>query len=242
MKTKFCLVVLLISAFIVANGFQYKSRFESNTLTGAWQSNDKDNEEILLLSDGYFSHTRYNIKLKRFELTRGGTYEVQGNQISTRIEFNSNDKDEIGKTFHVTFSLNNNTLSLKLGNYSTTWSNLDNGNKNLAGTWRITARKQDDKLVQIHQTGPRKTIKILTATRFQWAAINPETKEFFGTGGGNYTFDNDKYTENIEFFSRDSSRVGASLSFDGKLVDGEWHHSGFSSKGDPIYEVWKRVK
>lgn len=28
--------------------------------------------------------------------------------------------------------------------------------------------------------------------------------------------------------------------FDGKLVDGNWHHSGRSSTGNPIYEVWSR--
>jgi hypothetical protein len=61
-----------------------------------------------------------------------------------------------------------------------------------------------------------------------------------GTGGGTYTFKDGKYTENIEFFSRDSSRVGSSLAFDGKLENGDWHHSGLSSKGDPIYEVWSR--
>jgi hypothetical protein len=63
-----------------------------------------------------------------------------------------------------------------------------------------------------------------------------------GTGGGTYTFANGKYTEHIEFFSRDSSRVGAALTFDGKLENGDWHHSGLSSKGDPIYEVWSRKK
>ncbi|MDX1470670.1 MAG: hypothetical protein R3213_04170 [Flavobacteriaceae bacterium] len=59
-----------------------------------------------------------------------------------------------------------------------------------------------------------------------------------GTGGGTYTTEDGKYTENIEFFSRDNSRVGASLEFDFELVDGDWHHSGFSSKGDPLYEIW----
>jgi hypothetical protein len=53
---------------------------------------------------------------------------------------------------------------------------------------------------------------------------------------------NGKYTENILFFSRDNSRVGAQLTFDGKIEDGNWHHSGLSSKGDPIYEIWSRVK
>ncbi|MCH5689221.1 hypothetical protein LWM68_36260 [Niabella sp. W65] len=85
---------------------------------------------------------------------------------------------------------------------------------------------------------PRRTLKLLTATRFQWAAINVETGEFSGTGGGTYTFKDGKYTEHIEFFSRDSSRVGMSLTFDGRLEGGNWIHSGKSSKGDPIYEVW----
>lgn len=83
---------------------------------------------------------------------------------------------------------------------------------------------------------------MLTGNRFQWFAINPETKEFFGTGGGTYSFENGKYTENILFFSRDNSRVGAHLTFDGKIEDGNWHHSGLSSKGDAIYEIWGRVK
>ena len=51
---------------------------------------------------------------------------------------------------------------------------------------------------------------------------------------------NGKYTEQIEYFSRDNSKVGASLSFEGKLVDDHWHHSGLSSTGNQIYEVWSR--
>ena len=96
-------------------------------------------------------------------------------------------------------------------------------------------------VVPIHRTGTRKTLKILSDTRFQWAAIDPGAKEFFGTGGGTYQFANGKYSEHIEFFSKDSDRVGSSLTFDGRLENGEWHHSGFSSKGDKIYEIWSRV-
>jgi len=73
-------------------------------------------------------------------------------------------------------------------------------------------------------------------------AINTETKEFFGTGGGTYTFKDGKYTENIEFFSRDSSRVGASLSFDGSVNNNVWTHTGFSSRGEPIHEEWTKEK
>lgn len=59
-----------------------------------------------------------------------------------------------------------------------------------------------------------------------------------GTGGGTHTTMNGKYTENIEFFSRDDSKSGLSLIFNYKLIEGKWHHSGLSSKGTPIYEIW----
>ncbi|MBT8309198.1 MAG: membrane or secreted protein, partial [Flavobacteriaceae bacterium] len=83
-----------------------------------------------------------------------------------------------------------------------------------------------------------KTMKILSGTRFQWIAYNTETKEFKGSGGGTYTTIDGKYTENIEFFSRDDSKAGLRLTFDYKLIDGHWHHSGLSSKGAPIHEIW----
>ena len=117
----------------------------------------------------------------------------------------------------------------------------DNGNANLAGNWRITGRMRDGSIQPIEKSA-RKTLKILSSTRFQWMAINTETKEFSGTGGGTYTFKNGKYTENIEFFSRDSSRVGASLSFDGSVNNNMWTHKGLSSRGEPIHEEWSRER
>lgn len=85
-------------------------------------------------------------------------------------------------------------------------------------------------------------MKILSGTRFQWIAYNTETKEFKGTGGGTYTTLDDTYTEQIEFFSRDDSRVGARLQFTYNLKNEDWHHSGLSSKGTPIYEIWSLRK
>ena len=122
------------------------------------------------------------------------------------------------------------------------WKRLDAGKAPLAGVWQISSRLQEGELVPVHRTGTRKTLKLLTGTRFQWMAIDPGSKEFMGTGGGTYRFAEGKYIEQIEFFSRDSSRVGASLTFDGELKDGEWHHSGLSSRGVKLYEVWTRVK
>ena len=89
---------------------------------------------------------------------------------------------------------------------------------------------------------PRKTMKMLAGGRFQWIAYDTSKKEFYGTGGGTYTAKSDGYIENIEFFSRDSNTVGKSLGFDFEIKDGDWHHRGFSSKGDPKYEIWTQRK
>ena len=108
----------------------------------------------------------------------------------------------------------------------------------LAGAWLISGRMRDGEIQERSTDRPRKTMKILSGKRFQWIAYNTETKQFMGSGGGTYTTVDGKYTENIEFFSRDDNRVGASLKFNYELKDGKWHHSGKSSKGKPIYEVW----
>ena len=81
-------------------------------------------------------------------------------------------------------------------------------------------------------------MKLLSGTRFQWIAYDTETKQFKGTGGGTYTTIDGKYTEMIEFFSKDDTKVGATLPFNYSLEKGKWHHSGKSSKGASIYEIW----
>jgi hypothetical protein len=81
-------------------------------------------------------------------------------------------------------------------------------------------------------------MKVLSGTRFQWIAYNIAKKQFLGTGGGTYTTINGKYTENIEFFSRDDSKAGLSLTFDYSLEKATWNHKGFSSKGAAMHEIW----
>ena len=114
----------------------------------------------------------------------------------------------------------------------------DGGPGKLQGSWLMSGRIRDGKTQNRDTSRPRKTMKMLSGTRFQWIAYNTETKQFKGTGGGTYTTIDGEYTETIEFFSRDDSRVGMSLEFDYDIIDGDWHHSGLSSKGNPIHEIW----
>lgn len=234
-----CAAIVLI--FVSNSGFK-KNNMMADQLKGAWMHQSSNEEQLLLFVDGYNTHTVYSKAGKKFIESRGGTYTINGNKLNIAYEFDTRDKEQTGQSLGYDFSVKNDELTIDANGKKLVYKRIDDGSAPLTGVWHITGRMQEGKVVPIHRTGTRKTLKILSGTHFQWAAIDPGTKQFSGTGGGTYEFANGKYTEHIEFFSRDSSRVGASLSFDGKLEKGEWHHSGLSSKGEKIYEIWSRVK
>jgi hypothetical protein len=157
--------------------------------------------------------------------------------MTEKVEFDTNNPDRVGS--EVSFEVMYKDSIMGIVGSDMVLKRIDNGEPGkLQGAWLMSGRVRDGE-IQIRDTErPRKTMKILSGTRFQWIAYNTETKQFMGTGGGTYTTEDGEYTENIEFFSRDDTRVGAELKFDYKLIDGKWHHSGFSSKGDPLHEIW----
>ena len=241
MKRSFYLSLVLSAFVIMAMAFRLPSSSNQQAITGAWHLKQGSMEEVLVFQDGYFSHTVFDKANKKFISTYGGSYKTGGNDLKLKIEFDTRNKDEVGKEKQFSQAISGQQLSADINGSKQSWARIDEGKDNLAGVWRITGRMVDGKVNQIERRD-RKTLKLLSGTRFQWMAINPATKEFFGTGGGTYTFTNGKYTENIEFFSRDSSRVGASLTFDGNVKEGVWNHSGKSSKGDPLNELWTKEK
>ena len=136
-------------------------------------------------------------------------------------------------------SSNNTDNEIEIVGSNMKMKRLDNGTPGkLQGAWLMSGRVRNGETQARDTSRPRKTMKILSGTRFQWIAYNTETKQFSGTGGGTYTTIDGKYTENIEFFSKDEAKVGLSLDFNFELVDGDWTHTGFSSKGAPIHEIW----
>ncbi len=231
--------MLLVVTGVILSAFK-STDMQTGNVKGAWKRSAESGEEILQFMDGYFTHSAYDKGNRKFFFTRGGTYEFNNGELKATIEFNSHNPDEVGQTHTVKTSISGKTLTTDFNGRTIQWTQVDNGANAAHGVWQITGRMQGDNFVPMNP-GPRKTLKVLTSTRFQWVAINPETKGFFGTGGGTYTFKDGKYTETIEFFSRDSSRVGATLTFDGKVDNGtKWTHKGLSSRGDPIHEVWER--
>lgn len=212
------------------------------TIKGAWEmqpeSSTSNEKVVMIASEKYLTIAVFEKNV--FVRTYGGTYELNNDGLILKLEFDSKSKESVGTTVSYKFSrANENTFSIE-NQAKTTWKRLDNGKDNLSGYWRITQREGQDGKMNPMPFAARRTIKMLSEGRFQWIAINAETGEFFGTGGGNYTLKDGKYTENIEFFSRDNSRVGASLTFDYKLEGNNWQHSGKSSTGNKVNEIWSR--
>lgn len=209
-------------------------------ISGAWQSGSEENRSTMIIAGKFFSIAAYNLKDKIYTGTFGGQWRIEKNQFIEIQEFNSLKPELIGIEQRTDLIAQDDKLIFKAGSVIQEFTRIDAGQPGeLSGAWLITGRMIDNN-IQKRTPGARKTMKILSGSRFQWIAYNNETKEFFGTGGGTYTSENGKYIETIEFFSRDNSRVGSKLEFDFSLTDGDWRHSGKSSKGDPIDEIWSK--
>ncbi len=213
----------------------------AQSLIGAWEAIIEEDgrklRNVAIFSKGHQVATNYDATTGAFVSTNGGTWSLEGNMMSETVEFDTKTPARVGTSSSFEIELTNSEL--RITGMDVVWNRIDNGTPGeLAGAWLISGRMRDGELQKRDTNRPRKTMKILSGTRFQWIAYNTETAEFMGTGGGTYTTIDGKYTENIEFFSRDNNRVGASLQFDYELKKGDWHHSGLSSKGKPIYEVW----
>lgn len=219
----------------------------AQNLTGAWKlvsQNGKPvtgQEFVKIYQDNYFSFGIKNSSDNHFVGAGGGSFAYQEGKYSETLDFFTLDSTQVGTTTSYKLDWDQNKLMLsgntKNGKLEETWEKISDSKDLLTGNWVITGRKQEGELSRSNP-GARRTIKILSGGRFQWIAFNSETKEFSGTGGGTYTAVDGKYVENITFFSRDDKRVGASLGFEFELKNGEWHHSGMSSIGSPIYEIW----
>lgn len=229
-------ILLLFSLFwIAAIGV-------SQELVGAWEEDwitedGKEFKTVLVLTENYHVQTTYALESGDFLTTKGGLWKQEGTVLSQFVEFDSEVPERSGTEIQNSFRIKNDMLFMQ----NRAYKRIDDGTPGeLVGAWWMSSRIVDGELQEKDMKSPRITMKVLSGTRFQWIAFNIAKKEFYATGGGTYTTKNKEYIESIEFFSRDSSRVGMDLKFnyerDNKEKD--WHHTGFSSKGDPIDEVW----
>ena len=207
-------VILLFSAQItLAQVFSFVS-----------VENGQNVHHRILLDEGYFVETQFTTQPNQFIKTMGGFYEKKGTDFEVSLEFNSNfSKDSIK---HI------------LINNQNQWKKISEKKNPLQGKWLMAGRVNGNEERRRDITRPRKTMKILVDGYFQWIAFNTATFSFHGSGGGRYTAKNGAYIETIDYFSRDHNKVGISLEFEYAKKGLDWHHKGFSSKGDPLHEIW----
>lgn len=230
--------------FMIGVLFLFVTQSNSQDLEGAWSLEEDGVTRWLLMVDGCFTWTKYATVDGFYQNTVGGTYQNNSDQIIATIEFNPHDSTEVGQTLRWKYDLADDKLSIRLKDdqpFEFTKSKSSDP-ADLSGAFLFSGRKRDGEITRRDTDQPRKTMKILVGDRFQWIAYHVTDKKFMGTGGGNYASVDGVYTENIEFFSRNQSRVGASLEFNYEVVDGEWHHTGNSSSGKPLYEIWSKRK
>jgi len=214
---KILLLILLI--------LLYSCSSIDNNLSNVFEL-DKTEETIerLIIDSEYLVATEFNKTSGAFVKTYGGYYEIEGDSYKVSLEFNSDfEKDSIR------------SIELIKNN---SWRNISKPESLLQGKWVMSGRYNNQEFRARDTKLPRKTMKVLIDGFFQWIAFNTETFRFSGSGGGEYEAVDGKYIEKIQYFSRDDSRVGAELDFNYEVKEGDWYHSGLSSKGNPINEVW----
>lgn len=231
---------LFLTFLCICTSMGFAQSIEGSWLLKTRNGNPVEGEYIKIYQEGYFTFGAKNAENSFLE-AGGGLFTLEGDTYTENLDFFTAQPEYAGQTFTYTVFRSGNQITLEAQPngkaFRETWELISDKTDSLTGNWVITGRKREGEISE-RAPGARRTIKILGGGRFQWVAFNSETKEFSGSGGGTYTAENGKYTENITFFSRDNSRVGASLEFQFEVIEGKWHHSGKSSKGDPIYEIW----
>ncbi len=213
---------------------------------GAWERyfNDERGDSIrsvAIFSEKFQSIAMFNAKSGEFIYSNGGTWELNDSVMTEMVEFDTASSERVGNVITFEVTITDDKLSLPESDWH--FSRIDDGGPgDLNGAWLMSGRYRNGEKQMRNTDKPRKTMKILSGTRFQWIAFDTEKKEFKGTGGGTYTTVDGKYSENIEFFSRDNSRVGMSLKFNYNFEKGNWIHKGKTSKGDLLHEIWEERK
>lgn len=113
---KFILFSLFVLNFSV--GF-------SQNITGAWTRNLDTAVQYLTVVDNYFAVATFNLEVKKFISTRGGTAMVEKGKMSGVIEFNTVDRTEVKSGYSYDIKLKGNTMMLPLEGNAKKWQKVD---------------------------------------------------------------------------------------------------------------------
>ncbi|GAB3931676.1 membrane or secreted protein [Mucilaginibacter myungsuensis] len=227
---------VLIASFVLSSFTQ--SSIDIKDLKGAWEYGPAEQRATMIVTDNIFSVAVYDRPGKKFVNSYGGKWRLEGNKMIQTLEWDAKDPARVGTEVSTDIKMSGSKLTTSATNE--TWERVDKGDKgDLVGAWIIVGNYENDQLNKNPNAfGPRRTMKVLSGSRFQWIAYNVGTKQFVNSGGGTYTAENGKYIENIDFFTKTAESVGKTVSFRYLMQDGNWRHKGQKSTGGPMDEGW----
>ena len=232
-KPSFNIILPLISLVAILSSFQVEAQLSN----GVYMAEQKGQRHELKIKDNYIVHSIYDQSPAKFIKTKGGYFTHENDELTVKLEFDSDFDSNKSKEWSVPVLITDDQLTMNT-DPALTFTKTKNLEQDLDGQWLFATRGPDDGQERRGDDNPRKTLKFLIDGRFQWIAYNTETFKFHGTGGGSFTSSDGIYTEQIEYFSKDNSRVGATLQFKYEIKGNDWHHTGKNSKGEPMYEIW----
>lgn len=207
------------------------------------QNNGSKTVHQVKVNDDYFIYNEYEIEPVKFIKSVGGFIQIENTASNTLLvvllEFNSEYENDAVRQLSIPIEMDGEKLKMNWFQ-QLTLAPIFPSTQDLDGAWLFATRGPDTGQERRGEESTRKTLKLLMDNTFQWIAYDTESFKFSGTGGGTYTAKNGIYKEEIEFFSKDNTRVGAQLEFSYKLEGDDWHHTGKNSKGEPMYEIWSK--
>lgn len=231
--------IQLLKPTLLALSFSIAGGLFSQVQPGVYFAGQEGVVHELKIGDNYLIHSVYEKTPAKFIKTLGGFFNIENDVLKLSLEFNSNFDEDGISTMEIPFEFKDNELTLKTET-PIVFEMQNAKEQDLDGQWLFATRGPDEGQKRRGEANTRKTLKYLQDGRFQWIAYDTEGMQFKGSGGGSYSSQDGGYTENIEYFSRDNSRVGARLKFDYEIKGDDWHHRGNNSKGEPMYEIWAK--
>ena len=144
---------------------------EPFNVNGAWRlvtlndSSLEEEERVLIFSDTYFMFGQYKTE-GDFVKAAGGTYTIEEDAYQQTYDFHTEDSMQVQKTENYTISLEDGQLLME-GDNTLLWERIDEEVRPLNGAWRFSARvDENDQPEERRIPGPRKTMKILSGSRF----------------------------------------------------------------------------
>jgi len=230
--------LLFLTANFIANG-QISKGIYVDTL----ENTSSKRIHQVKIHDDYFIYTAYENEPANFIKTLGGFFTIEKTDAKTLLvvllEFNSNYEQDSIRQLSIPVKMIGEKLQLNWFE-ELTLEPIETKTQDLDGEWLFATRGPDTGQERRGEESSRKTLKFLKDGTFQWIAYDTASFRFSGTGGGSYSSKDGVYTEQIEFFSKDNSMVGATLEFNYELNENDWCHTGNNSKGEPMSEIWAK--